>query len=51
MAFAVSGAVVFGDHLAFTAGSDPQGIIPLIVGKLCAGICAVAVAMLVTKRK
>lgn len=51
MAFAVSGAFVFGDHLAFTAGSDPQGIIPLIVGKLCAGICAVAVAMIVTKRK
>ena len=50
MAFAVSGAFVFGDHLAFTAGSDPGGIVPLIAGKLCAGVCAVAVAMLVTKK-
>ena len=49
MAFAVSGAFVFGDHLAFTAGNDPRGILPLITGKLCAGICAVIVAMVFTK--
>ena len=50
MAFAVSGAFVFGDHIAFTASNDPAGIIPLIAGKLCAGLCAIAVAMLVTKK-
>lgn len=49
MAFAVSGAFVFGDHLAFTAGSDPQAVLGLIVGKLCAGISALAVALLTTK--
>ena len=49
MAFAVSGAFVFGDHLAFTAGSDPQGILGLIAGKLSAGICAVLVAILSTR--
>ena len=51
MAFAVSGAFVFGDHLAFTAGSDPQGVLGLIAGKLCAGICAVLVAILATSKK
>lgn len=50
MAFAVSGAFVFGDHLAFTAGVDPQGIIALIASKLTAGICALLVAMLVTRK-
>lgn len=49
MAFAVSGAFVFGDHLAFTAGSDPGGILALITGKLCAGICAIIVAIVFTK--
>ena len=51
MAFAVSGAFVFGDHLAFTAGSDPAAILGLIAGKLCAGVCAVLIAILTTKRK
>lgn len=50
MAFAVSGAFVFGDHLAFTASSDPDGILALMVGKLCAGICAIIVAMIFTKK-
>ena len=49
MAFAVSGAFVFGDHLAFTAGSDPSAIIALIFGKLCAGLSAIVIAMLTTK--
>ena len=51
MAFAVSGAFVFGDHLAFAAGVDPQGVVGLIVGKLCAGLSALLVAMLVTKKR
>ena len=50
MAFAVSGAFVFGDHLAFCAGVDPKGIIALIIGKLVAGLCALLVAMLITRK-
>lgn len=51
MAFAVSAAFVFGDHLAFSAGYDPEMILPLIVGKLFAGITAVCLALLITKEK
>ena len=50
-AFAVSAAFVFGDHLAFSAGYDPEMILPLIAGKLCAGITAVCLALLITKEK
>lgn len=51
MAFAVSGAFVFGDHLAFTAGVDSAMIPALIAGKLSAGITAVLVAVLITREK
>ena len=40
-AFAVSAAFVFGDHLGFCAGNNPDMIFPMIVGKLVAGILAV----------
>jgi len=51
MAFAVSAAFVFGDHLGFAAGFAPEMLLPLILGKLSAGICAVIVALLLTKKK
>ncbi len=51
MAFAVSAAFVFGDHMGFTAGFAPEMLLPVIVAKLSAGICAVAVAMILTKKK
>ena len=51
VAFAVSAAFVFGDHLGFTAGFAPQILFPVIAAKLVAGITAVAVAMLLTKGK
>lgn len=44
VAFAVSAAFVFGDHLGFTAGFNSTMILPMIVGKLVAGITAVIVA-------
>ncbi|MEG0764551.1 MAG: ethanolamine utilization protein EutH [Pseudoflavonifractor sp.] len=44
VAFAVSAAFVFGDHLGFTAGNEPQMIFPVIVGKLVAGVTAVILA-------
>ena len=51
IAFAVSAAFVFGDHLGFTAGFAPSFIGPMIVGKLVGGVSAVAAAMLVTGRE
>lgn len=51
VAFAVSAAFVFGDHLGFTAGFDSTMIFPMIVGKLVGGITAVAVAMMITKKE
>ena len=50
IAFAVSGAFVFGDHLGFTAGFAPEMIGPMILGKLAGGISAVIVAMWLTKK-
>ncbi|MBR5868912.1 MAG: ethanolamine utilization protein EutH [Clostridia bacterium] len=51
MAFAVSGAFVFGDHLAFTAGFDPKMVGPMILGKLTAGCLAVLFALLSLGKK
>ena len=50
VAFAVSAAFVFGDHLGFTAGFDSTMIAPMIVGKLVGGITAVAVAWFLTRK-
>ena len=50
IAFAVSGAFVFGDHLGFTAGFAPEMIGPMIVGKLAGGVSAVIVAMWLTNK-
>ena len=44
VAFAVSAAFVFGDHLGFTAGVDSQMIFPMVVGKLVGGVTAVILA-------
>lgn len=49
IAFAVSAAFVFGDHLGFTAGFAPEMIGPMIVGKLAGGVSAVAVALWLTR--
>ena len=51
VAFAVSAAFVFGDHLGFTAGFDETMIFPMIVGKLVGGVTAVAVAMFLTRKE
>ncbi len=44
VAFAVSAAFVFGDHLGFTAGVNSEMIFPMIIGKLVAGITALLLA-------
>ena len=50
IAFAVSAAFVFGDHLGFAAGFAPEMILPMIVGKLVGGVAAVVVALWVTRK-
>lgn len=45
IAFAVSAAFTFGDHLGFTAGNMSAMIFPVMVGKLCGGFTAVLLAM------
>jgi len=51
MAFAVSGAFMLGDHLAFTAGFDAEMIPALIAGKLFAGVSAVTLAFAVSRKE
>ena len=57
IAFAVSAAFVFGDHLGFTAGFELNGerftqmIFPMIVGKLVAGVTAIVVAKILFCKK
>lgn len=50
VAFAVSAAFVFGDHLGFTAGFNQDMIFPMIVGKLAGGITAVMLAMVISNK-
>ena len=51
VAFAVSAAFVFGDHMGFTAGFAPEMLPAVIVGKLAGGVTAVAVALLLTRKE
>ena len=51
IAFAVSAAFVFGDHMGFTAGFDPQMLPEVIAGKLVGCAAAVAVALLLTRKQ
>lgn len=50
VAFAVSAAFVFGDHLGFTAGVEQQMVFPVILGKLVAGITALVLANVLTPK-
>ena len=50
VAFAVSAAFVFGDHLGFAAGFAPQMLPAMILGKLAGGISAVAAALWLTRK-
>ena len=49
MAFAVSAAFVFGDHLAFTLSFSEAYVPAMVVGKLISGVAAVVVACLISK--
>ena len=50
IAFAVSAAFVFGDHMGFTAGFAPELLPAMIVSKLTGGVSAVVVALWLTKK-
>lgn len=50
IAFAVSGAFVFGDHLGFTAGFAPEMMGSMIAGKLVGGLTAIAAAWILTRK-
>jgi len=45
IAFAVCSAFLFGDHLAFTANFQPTMIVPVMLGKVTAGLTAIGLAM------
>ncbi|EGA89408.1 ethanolamine utilization protein EutH [Planococcus donghaensis MPA1U2] len=44
ISFAVCAAFMLGDHLSFTANFQPNIILPVIIGKLAAGIIAIGFA-------
>ena len=50
-AFAVSASFALGDHLAFTMAYDGTYVLPMILGKLVSGVCAVALALVMYKEK
>jgi ethanolamine transporter len=50
VAFAVSAAFVFGDHLGYCGGVAREMIFPMVIGKLVGGITAVVVACLITPK-
>ena len=50
LAFCVSGAFVFGDHLAFTLSYNGEHILAVIIGKLVAGVLAVLMAGFAVKK-
>lgn len=50
VAFAVSAAFVFGDHLGFTAGVNSDMIFPVVVGKLTSGITALILANMLSPK-
>jgi ethanolamine transporter len=50
VAFSVSAAFVFGDHLGFVAGIDKSMILAVVIGKLVGGVTAVIIACFVAPK-
>ena len=51
VAFSVSAAFVFGDHLGFAAGFAPEILPAMIAGKLAGGVTAILAALLLTRNE
>ncbi len=49
-AFTVSAAFVFAGHLAFTVAFDSAYLLPMIVGKLISGLCALVLIAVIYRR-
>lgn len=49
-AFAVSASFAFGGHLALTLAYNGQYVLPMLVGKLVSGVCALLLALLLYKK-
>ena len=50
VAFAVSAAFTFGDHLGFTAANMSAMIFPMMVGKLVGGVTAIFIAIMIAPK-
>lgn len=50
IAFSVCGAFLIGDHLAFSANFHPTLLLPIMVGKLVAGLVAIMIVRIFFKR-
>ncbi len=50
-AFAVSGAFVLGDHLAYTASVSQEMMLPVILAKLVSGVLSVLLALYLTRER
>lgn len=50
-AFSVSGAFALGAHLALTMVFDESYVVPMVVGKLISGICALVLALVLYREK
>ena len=49
VAWLVSATSTLGAHLGFTAGVETKMIIPVILSKLFAGLCAIVIAVIFTR--
>ena len=50
VAWLVTASAALGDHLGFTAGVEPEMIVPMIAGKLIAAVCAAALVLFQTRK-
>lgn len=50
MAFGVSGAYAFGDHLAFVLSFDRNFAVPMVIGKLISGVASLILAQFIYKK-
>jgi len=50
-AFSVSAAFALGAHLALTVVFDERYVVPMLVGKLISGLCALALALVLYRKK
>ncbi|WP_183041192.1 ethanolamine utilization protein EutH [Salipaludibacillus neizhouensis] len=50
IAFSVSGAFVLGGHLGFSAAVEAEMVLPMMIGKISAGVMAVIIAYIITKK-